>query len=83
MKVEGSLGCSDHETVEFKILRGMIKINSRITTLDFRRAGFGLFRDQLGRIPQEVALEGKGTQESRLISKDKLLRAQERSICNV
>ncbi|RMC19602.1 hypothetical protein DUI87_03161 [Hirundo rustica rustica] len=35
----------------------MIKINSRITTLDFRRAGFDLFRDQLGRIPWEIALE--------------------------
>ena len=48
-----------------------------------RRADFGLFRDQLGRIPWEIALEGKGAQESRLIFKDKLLRAQKRSICNV
>lgn len=61
----------------------MIKTNSRITTLDFRRADFGLFRDQLGRIPWEIALEGEDARERRLIFKDKLLRAQEPSICNV
>ena len=37
VKIEGSLNCSDHETVEAKILRGGSKPrNSRITTLDFK-----------------------------------------------
>lgn len=65
------------------VVRGISKRRSRITTLDFRRADFVLFRDQLGRIPWEIALEGKSAQESRLIFKDKLLRAQEWSTCNV
>lgn len=44
LKVEGSFGCSSCETVEFKILREVSKINSRITALDFSRADLGLFR---------------------------------------
>ncbi|GAB0177486.1 hypothetical protein GRJ2_000213900 [Grus japonensis] len=51
VKVGGSLGCSDHEMVEFRILHGRSRAISRITTLDFRRANFGLFKDLLGRIP--------------------------------
>ena len=35
VKVEGSLGCSDHEMVEFKILCERSKTKSRIVTLDF------------------------------------------------
>lgn len=30
--------------------------------LNFRRVGFGLFRDLLGRIPWETVLTGKGAQ---------------------
>ncbi|GAB0210277.1 hypothetical protein GRJ2_003493500 [Grus japonensis] len=63
VKVGGSLVCSDHEMVEFRILRGRSRAISRITTLDFRRANFGLFRDLLGRIPWVKALEGHGGQE--------------------
>lgn len=76
VKVESSLFC----TVGFKILRGLGNTNSKITTLDFPRADFGLFRDLLGRIPCETALEGKGAQENWLIIKDDILRAQEWSI---
>lgn len=36
MKVEGSLGCSDHEMLEFKILRGQSRAKSRTATLDFK-----------------------------------------------
>ncbi|KFV04324.1 hypothetical protein N340_00281, partial [Tauraco erythrolophus] len=46
-------------------------------TLDFRRAGFGLFEDLLGRVPWHKPLEGRGAQESWLIFKDHLLQAQE------
>ena len=51
VKLKGSLGCSDHETVEFKILRAVRRAHSKLTTLDFRRADFGLFRDLFGSLP--------------------------------
>lgn len=51
VKLESSLGCSDHEMVEFKILRAARKARSKLTTLDFRRTDFSLFKDLLGRIP--------------------------------
>lgn len=38
-QVRGSLGCSAHEMVEFTVLG----VKSKITTLDLRRAHFGLF----------------------------------------
>ena len=38
VKAEGSLGCSDHEMVEFRISCGRNRIPSRITTLDFSKA---------------------------------------------
>ena len=37
VKVRGSVGCSDHEIVELRILRGRNKARSSITTLDVRR----------------------------------------------
>ncbi|GAB0207157.1 hypothetical protein GRJ2_003181300 [Grus japonensis] len=45
VKLKGSLGCSDHEMVEFRILRAARRACSKLTTLDFSRADFGLFRD--------------------------------------
>ena len=80
VKLKGSLGCSDHEMVEFKILRALRRAHSKLTTLDLRRADFGLFRDLLGRVPWDKALEGRGAQESWVIFKDHLLQAQERCI---
>jgi len=50
VKLKGSLGCSDHEMVEFRILRAAGRAHSKLTTLHFRRADFGLFRDLLGRV---------------------------------
>ena len=44
----GSLGCSDHEMVEFKILCGRSKAIRRIATLDFRRTDFDFFKDLPG-----------------------------------
>ncbi|GAB0179473.1 hypothetical protein GRJ2_000412600 [Grus japonensis] len=75
--LKGSLGCNDHEMVEFKILRAARRVHSKLTTLDFSRADFGLFRDLLGRIPWDKALEGRGAQDSWLVFKDHLLQAQE------
>ena len=57
VKLKGSLGCSGHEIVEFKIPRAARRVHSKLTTLDFRRADFGLFRDLLGRVPWNTALE--------------------------
>ena len=61
MRVRGSLGCSDHDMVEFRILRGGSRAKSRIVTLDLRRANFGIFRDLSGGIPLVRALEGRGS----------------------
>jgi len=47
VKAGGSLIYSDHEMVEFRILHGGSTSISRIKTLDFRRANFGLFKDLL------------------------------------
>ncbi|GAB0208055.1 hypothetical protein GRJ2_003271200 [Grus japonensis] len=77
VKLKGSLGCSDHEMVEFEILRAARRAHSKLPTLDFRRADFGLFRDLLGRVPWDKALEGRGAQDSWLIFKGHLLQAQE------
>jgi len=77
MKVGGSLGCSDHEMVEFRILWGGSRTTKRIKTSDFRRAGFGLFLDLLGGIPWVRALEGRGVQESWSLFKRHSLHAQD------
>ena len=80
VKLKGSLGCSDHEMVEFKILTAARRVHSKLAILNFRRADFGLFRDLLGRVPCDKALEGRGVQESWSEFKDHLLQAQERRI---
>jgi len=64
VKVKGSLGRSDHEMVEFKILRAGRRVCSKLSTLDFRRADFGLLWDLLGRTLWDKALEGRRAQES-------------------
>ena len=79
-KLKGSTGCSDHEMGEFKILGAARSAHSKVTTLDFRRADFGLFRDLLSGVPWDKALEGRGAQESWLIFKYHLLQAQEQCI---
>jgi len=47
MKVQGSLGCSDYEMVEFRILRGASRVKIKITMLDFRRADSGALTSQI------------------------------------
>jgi len=73
VKVGGSLGCSDCEMVNFRILRGGSRATSKIKTLDFRRANFGLFQCLLRGIPWVRALEGRGIQESWLLYKHHFL----------
>ncbi|GAB0205478.1 mitochondrial enolase superfamily member 1 [Grus japonensis] len=80
VKLKGSLGCSDHKMVEFRILRAARRALSKLTTLNFSRADFGLSRDLLGRIPWDKALEGRGAQDSWPTFKGHLLQAQQRCI---
>jgi len=80
VKLKANLGCSDHETAEFKILRAVRRAHSKLTTLDFRRADFCLLRGLLSRMSWDKALEGRGAHESSLIFKDHLLQAQEQCI---
>jgi len=61
VKLTGSLGCSDHEIVEFKILMAVRRGHSKFTTLNLRRADIGLSRDMLGRLPWDKALEGRSS----------------------
>lgn len=68
--VKGSLGCSDHGMVEFRISCGRNRIPSRVATLEFSRANFGLFKQLLREIPWAKILEGKGAQDSWLAFKD-------------
>ncbi|GAB0183717.1 hypothetical protein GRJ2_000837000 [Grus japonensis] len=66
VKVGGSLRCSDHESMKFKILREGNNAKPSITTLDFRRTEFGIFRDLFGS-PQETVLERGGIQKHCMI----------------
>lgn len=50
VKVRGSLGCSNREMVEFKILGGRSKARSRIAALDFWRTNFDLLQGLPGGI---------------------------------
>jgi len=80
VKLKGSVGCGNHEIMEFKILGAVRRMHSKLITLNFRRADFGLFRDLLGRVPWDKALEGRGAHASWSVFKDHLLQAQERCI---
>ena len=60
MKIGGSLGCSDQQMMEFRILCGGSRAISRIITLDFSRAILSLFKDLLGGIPWIRGLECRG-----------------------
>jgi len=75
VKAGGNLGSSDHEMVNLKILCGGSRVISRIKTLDFRRANFGLFKELLGGIPWVRALEGRGVQACWLLFKHHFLHA--------
>ena len=51
VEVGGCLGQCDHDVVEFLILAGVRRGNSKTATLDFLRADFELFRRLVGRVP--------------------------------
>ena len=76
VKFKGSLGCSDHKMVEFKILRVSKRVCSKLATPDFRKSDYELFRELLVRVTWEKAMEERGAQESCLLFKDHLLQVQ-------
>jgi len=80
VKVGVRLGCSDHETLEFRILSGGSKAISRIKTLDLRRANSGLFKELFGGIWWARALEERGVQDCWSLFVYHFLHAQERYI---
>lgn len=43
--------------MEFRILRAGKRMKSKLTTLDFIRAGLGYFKDLSRRVPQDKVLE--------------------------
>ena len=51
--------CSDHEMMEFKILRVTKRVHSKLATLDFKRADLELFRELFGRATWEKSSGGK------------------------
>lgn len=62
--INGNFVWNDCELVEFKILRRMREISSRVYILYVRGAAFSLFRKLVDRITQEeTTLKGKGDQE--------------------
>ncbi|KAK4807040.1 hypothetical protein QYF61_018381 [Mycteria americana] len=78
--VGGRLGLSDHDMIEF-LIRGEVRRRvSKTTTVDFRRADFGLFRTLVERVPWETVLKGKGVQEGWAFFKKEVLKAQEQAI---
>ena len=78
--VGGRLGLSNHEMIEFSILGEARKVLSKTTTMDFRRANFGLFRTLVERVPWETVLKGKGVQEGWTFFKKEILMAQDQAI---
>lgn len=64
MKITDISGCRSHEMVELTILRAERRMKSKLTTMDFRRADFGFFKNLLGRVLWDKALEGRGAKES-------------------
>ncbi|KAK4830236.1 hypothetical protein QYF61_009303 [Mycteria americana] len=78
--VEGCLGHSDHEMIEYLILGVVRRGISRTATLDFWRANFGLFRSLVDRVPWETVLKGKGVQEDWTFFKKEILKAQEQAV---
>jgi len=75
------MGCSDHALVEFTVLRDMEKVRSIVRTLNFRKAGFQLFKELVSRTPWEMVLKDRGAEQSWQIFKDTFHRVQELSVC--
>ena len=71
---------SDHDIIEFSILREARRGGSRTDILDFQRVDFVLFRQLLDRIPWETVLKGIGVQEGGTLFKKGVLMAEEQAV---
>ena len=80
VEVGGCVGENDHEMIDFSIHGGAWRGNSKTATLDFRRADFELFKRLIGGVPWHSVLASKGVQESWLLFKKEVLRAQEQAV---
>ena len=80
VEVRGCPGQSNHDMVEFSILGGVRRGNSKTATLDFRRADFELFRRLVGGVPWDSVLESKGVQDGWSLFKKEVLKAQEQAV---
>ena len=80
ISVSDSLGCSDHNIVEFGILLSVLKVSSKTRILDFRRANFSALRAQLGGIRWEASMDDIGASECWEVFKNSLLEAQSQFI---
>ena len=78
--VGGRLGHSDHEIIEFSILREARRGGSRTAMLDFQKADSDLFRQLLDRMAREMVLKGIGVQEGWALFKKEVLMAQEQAV---
>ena len=77
VELKGSLGSSDHDMAELRMLRAGRR---GLTAPAFRTAHSGLFQGLLGRVPWHQATEARGTQESCWMFKNPLLQAPECSV---
>lgn len=50
-----ALACSNHELLKLNILKGVREASSSVYILDFDKANFGLFREQVNGILLEAA----------------------------
>lgn len=50
--------------VEVEIFGAVMRTHNKLTAMAFRRAEFCLFKELLGRVPWDRALEGREAQES-------------------
>lgn len=58
-----------------RFLRAEWSVKSKLITVEFKWANFGFFKDLLGRVLWDKALEGRGTQENQSLFKDHLIQA--------
>ena len=70
------LAAMKQQSSQFEVKRGA----SKTTTMDFRRADFGLFRMLVERVPWERVLKGKGVQAGWTFFREEVLQAQEQAV---
>ena len=78
--VGGHLGLSEHEMTEFLVQGEVKREASKATSMDFRRADFGLFRTLVDRVPWERVLKGKGVQAGWTLFRQEVLNIQEQAV---